>query len=47
MTTQTPSHETQQELSFEEKLRLLSKSIGNFNIGKDSDKICREVRGKE
>lgn len=32
---------------FLEKLKTLSKSIGVVNIGKDSDKICCEVRGKE
>lgn len=47
MPTQTPIIETQQELSFEEKIRQLSKPIKTVGIGENSDQICREVRGKE
>ncbi|MEC1984220.1 hypothetical protein P9F15_28240 [Bacillus cereus] len=51
MTTQSPTieptQELEQELSFQEKLKLLSKSVGTVDIGENSDQICREVRGKE
>lgn len=47
MSTQTPIIETQQELSFEEKIRQLSRPIKTVCIGENSDQICREVRGKE
>ncbi|MCA1321629.1 hypothetical protein LC085_17115 [Bacillus tianshenii] len=46
MPIQIPTIETEKELSFEEQLKLLSKSFGNISI-EDSDQICREVRGKE
>lgn len=49
MNTQSPTIEPiqEQELSFQEKLKLLSKSVGTVDIGENSDQICREVRGKE
>ncbi|MCC3358758.1 hypothetical protein [Bacillus sp. REN16] len=49
MTIQSPTIEPaqEQELSFQEKLKLLSKSVGTVDIGENSDQICREVRGKE
>jgi len=47
MPKQTPKLDKEKELSFEEQLKLLSKSIGSFDIDSDSNKICREVRGKE
>lgn len=46
MTTHSPTIENEQELSFEEKLKILSKSIGTIEI-ENSDQICREVRGKD
>ncbi|RDI37252.1 hypothetical protein [Falsibacillus pallidus] len=47
MPTQTPLIKSEEELSFDEQLKFLSKSIGSVNIGEHSDQICREVRGKE
>jgi hypothetical protein len=47
MSTQTPTKSSDREIPFDEQLKLLSKSIGSNDIGEDSDKICREVRGKE
>ncbi len=38
-----------EELSFEERLKLLSRSAGALSIqhGQDTDRVCREARGKE
>ncbi|RBO99993.1 hypothetical protein [Rossellomorea aquimaris] len=47
MAKQTPKLDKEKDLSFEEQLKLLSKSIGITDFGGNSDQICREVRGKE
>lgn len=47
MHIQTSAKEHEQDLSFKEQLKLLSKSAGTAHIGEKSDQICREVRGKE
>ncbi|MGG1629672.1 hypothetical protein [Rossellomorea sp. NRS-1567] len=42
MTKQIPKHDKEKDLSLEEQLKLLSKSIGTMDLGGDSDQICRE-----
>lgn len=39
--------QNKQELELQKKLKVLSKSIGAVSVDIDTDKICREVRGKE
>ncbi|MGF3104486.1 hypothetical protein [Rossellomorea sp. DUT-2] len=47
MAKQTSKLDKVEDLSFEEQLKRLSKSMGIIDFGGNFDQLCREVRGKE